>query len=29
MPQRPFSDGKGEVPLEEIVMTERAFRLTG
>lgn len=29
MPQRTFSDGKGEIPLEEIVMTERAFRLTG
>ena len=29
MPQRTFSDGKGEVPLEKIVMTERTFRLTG
>lgn len=29
MPQRTFSDGKGEIPLEEIVMTERVFRLTG
>lgn len=29
MPERALPDKKGEVPLEEIVMTERAFRLTG
>lgn len=29
MSARTFPDRKGEIPVEEIVMTERAFRLMG